>query len=138
MGYFLKFYVGSRVFALPVHEVDRIVPAVAVSPLNEPHPVVAGMVNVEGEGVPLYDLRRVYREPQVEMGLDHRFILITWKDKPVALWVDGVDDVVSLSEDPVELPGSERMASMVFDDDIFALSVVSSEEIMDLAERVAR
>lgn len=138
MGCFLKFYVGSRVLALPVHEVDRIVPAVAVSPLNEPHPVVAGVVNVEGEGVPLYDLRRVYREPQVEMGLDHRFILITWKDKSVALWVDGVDDVVSLSEDPVELPGSERMASMVFDDDIFALSVVSSEEIMDLAERVAR
>ncbi|EFC90793.1 CheW protein [Dethiosulfovibrio peptidovorans DSM 11002] len=138
MGCFLKFYVGARVLALPVHEVDRIVPAVAVSPLNEPHPVVAGMINVEGEGVPLYDLRRVYREPQVEMGLDHRFILITWKDKSVALWVDGVDDVVSLSEDPVELPGSERMASMVFDDDIFALSVVSSEEIMDLAERVAR
>jgi purine-binding chemotaxis protein CheW len=138
MGYFLRFYVGSRSFALPVHEVDRIVPAVAVSPLNEPHSVVAGMINVEGEGVPLYDLRRVYREPQVEMGLDHRFILITWKDKSVALWVDGVDDVVSLSEDPVELPGSDRMASIVFDDDIFALSVVSSEEIMDLAERVAR
>jgi len=138
MGYFLRFYVGSRSFALPVHEVDRIVPAVAVSPLNEPHSIVAGVINVEGEGVPLYDLRRVYREPQVEMGLDHRFILITWKDKSVALWVDGVDDVVSLSEDPVELPGSDRMASMVFDDDIFALSVVSSEEIMDLAERVAR
>ncbi|MEA3283604.1 MAG: chemotaxis protein CheW [Synergistota bacterium] len=138
MGYFLRFYVGSRSFALPVHEVDRIVPAVAVSPLNEPHSIVAGVINVEGEGVPLYDLRRVYREPQVEMGLDHRFILITWKDKSVALWVDGVDDVVSLSEDPVELPGSDRMASMVFDDDIFALSVVSSEEIMDLAERGAR
>lgn len=138
MGYFLRFYVGSRSFALPVHEVDRIVPAVAVSPLNEPHSIVAGVINVEGEGVPLYDLRRVYREPQVEMGLDHRFILITWKDKSVALWVDGVDDVVSLSEDPVELPGSDRMASIVFDDDIFALSVVSSEEIMDLAERVAR
>jgi purine-binding chemotaxis protein CheW len=138
MGYFLRFSVGSRSFALPVHEVDRIVPAVAVSPLNEPHSIVAGVINVEGEGVPLYDLRRVYREPQVEMGLDHRFILITWKDKSVALWVDGVDDVVSLSEDPVELPGSDRMASMVFDDDIFALSVVSSEEIMDLAERVAR
>lgn len=135
MDSYLIFYVGSRTMALPVREVDRIVPSVAMSPLNEPHPVVAGVIDVQGEGVLLYDLHRLYGEESVELDLHHRFILITWQDRPRALWTDGVKDVLQLSVEHVSLPGSENKASVVFQGDIAAISVTSSHEIMDMAER---
>ncbi|SMG35236.1 chemotaxis protein CheW [Dethiosulfovibrio salsuginis] len=135
MDSYLIFYVGSRTLALPVKEVDRIVPSVAMTPLNEPHPIVAGIIDVEGRGVLLYDLRPVYGEELSPLKLEHRFILITWQDRPRALWVDGIRDVTQLSTDPVNLPGSSKKASMVFQNDRTAISTTSSEEIMEMAER---
>ncbi len=135
MDSYLIFYVGSRTMALPVREVDRIVPSVAMSPLNEPHPVVAGVIDVQGEGVLLYDLHRLYGEESVDLDLHHRFILITWKDRARALWTDGVKDVLQLSVEHVNLPGSEKKVSVVFQEDRVPISVTSSCEIMDMVER---
>lgn len=129
---YLIFYVGSRTLALPVREVDRIVHSVALSPLNEPHPLVAGLINVEGEGVPLYNLRRLFGEDPVDLDLDHRYILFTWQDGQKALWVDGVGEVIKVSPNPIPLPGRGD-TSMIFRD--HSISITSSMEIMDMAER---
>nr|WP_321502388.1 chemotaxis protein CheW [uncultured Dethiosulfovibrio sp.] len=135
MDSYLIFYVGSRTLGLPVSEVDRIVPSVSMSPLNEPHPIVAGIIDIEGRGVLLYDLRPVYGEELSPLKLEHRFIMINWRDSPRALWVDGVRDVTQLSVEPVNLPGSSKKASIVFQGNRIAISITSSEEIMEMAER---
>lgn len=132
---YLIFYVGSRTLALPVKEVSRIVPSVAMFPLNEPHPVVPGVIDVHGETILLYDLHRLYNEDPVELDLHHRFILITWKEKTRALWTDGVKEVLQFSVDTIDLPGSSRKASVVFQGNRVTISITSSCEIMEMAER---
>ena len=62
--------VDGQTYALPLAVVDRILPMVQVTPLPGAPDVVAGVIDIQGEAVPVGSIRR-------RLGLTHRRVEIS-------------------------------------------------------------
>lgn len=115
---FLMFYLGPERYALEVDAVQSVVRAVEITPLPRAPDSVTGIINVRGQVVPVFNLRRRFRLPEREMQLDDHIILARTRRRGVALVVDAVGGVVEgAADDTVPahavLPGTEYVAGVV-------------------------
>lgn len=113
--YFI-FTAAGRRLALPLLQVERVVRAVEITPLPQPQPGFAGIINVHGEIVPVialhYWLQDMTRAPLTEVQetapsaeqpeiRDH-FVLVQHEAEVLALWAESMESVVSI-------PGADRV-----------------------------
>lgn len=129
---FLLFDVGCQRLALPVATVERVVAASEMIPLDEPHPLVRGLVNVGGEPFPVVDLRSSPGGLFPEIELSDRFILLRDGERPLALLVSSLTGVVDLDVDVVTLPGGEspRQVRVVLEEGETSFVLVPSLEVL--------
>lgn len=66
----LPFTVAGHRFALELEQVRRVLPALAITPLPGAPPVIRGVVNGQGQPLPVADLA----------------ILFGWSPQPLSLW----------------------------------------------------
>jgi purine-binding chemotaxis protein CheW len=85
-------------YALDLSAVDRIVRAVEITPLPKAPGIVLGVINVQGQVLPVLDIRRRFRLPAREMRTDDRLILARISKRQVVLLVDAVAGVRELTE----------------------------------------
>jgi purine-binding chemotaxis protein CheW len=103
---------GGQRYGLPVEDVRELLRAVTITPLQRAPAVVEGIVNVRGNVVPVFDVRRRFRQlAQPPAHTDH-LILAVVAGRPVALRVDRAFELVSLADSAVDrgevmLPGVE-------------------------------
>lgn len=123
------FSIGPRRFGLDLHAVERVTRAVFVTEVPDSPTGVMGVINVQGQILPVVDLRRLWGETREDEGiaLTDDFIIVRrtarTEDSPappthgqVALWVESVEGVVNYApEDWVTLdtvlegdPGAPR------------------------------
>jgi len=86
----LVFAVENQRYALEISSVQRVVPIVEITPLPGLPSIVAGVVNIQGEIVPIISLRRCCALPERGVKLSDRFIVLNLNKRRVALWVDDV------------------------------------------------
>jgi len=91
----LVFAVGGQRYALELSRVQRVVRMVEITPFSGLPSIVAGVVNIEGDVVPVISLRRCCALPERRGELSDRLIFVTLERRKVALWVD---DVVELQD----------------------------------------
>lgn len=84
---------GHR-FALRLGSVQRIVRAVAVTPLPGAPCVVLGVIDVEGTVVPVLDVRRRFRGAGREVRPSDQFLIAATSRRIVALVIDEAQDVI--------------------------------------------
>jgi purine-binding chemotaxis protein CheW len=89
----LVFDVGERPCALPLDAVERVVRAVAVTPLPAAPEAVRGVINVRGRVLPVYDLHKRFGLPTRAVGADDSMIIAAAAGRDVALVADGVRGV---------------------------------------------
>ncbi len=94
----------GRRYALDLRTIDRVVRAVAVTALPGAPSTVAGVIDVQGEVIPLFDLRRRFGLPARPLRLADQMVVARTAQRRVALWVDEVADIVSC-------PASEVLAA---------------------------
>jgi len=80
---------GSR-FALPLASVSRIVRAAGITPLPDAPDGVAGVLDVAGTIMAVYDLRKHLRLPRRPMRLDDQIIIARTPRRELALVIDHV------------------------------------------------
>jgi purine-binding chemotaxis protein CheW len=80
-------------YALDLSAVERVVHAVEITPLPKAPEIVLGVINVQGEVVPVVDVRNRFRLPEREINIDDRFIIARTSRRLVALLVDDVTGV---------------------------------------------
>jgi purine-binding chemotaxis protein CheW len=95
------FLLDEMRFALRTAEIQRVVRAVEITPLPGAPQSVAGVVNVEGKIVPVFDLRLRFGLPSRELRLSDHLVVAHTKRRPVGLMVDVPVEVVSCAERPV-------------------------------------
>lgn len=88
------FSVEGQRLALHLEAVDRVERAVEVTPLPGCPDVVLGVVNLKGQIVPVFNLRKRFHLPEREVDLRDQFIFARAKRQTVALVVDAVHSVV--------------------------------------------
>lgn len=108
----LVFVLDEPRYALDLSVVVRVVQAVEITLLPKSPPFVMGVINVQGQIVPVVDIRRRLNLPVRDLALTDQFILARTAHRLVALLVDGVEGVHELTESALVtaedlLPGTE-------------------------------
>jgi purine-binding chemotaxis protein CheW len=83
--------IDERQFALPISVVDRVVRAVEVAPLVGSAPVVLGVVNVQGQVMPVVSLRMRCGGTERPIELTDQLVLAHTAQRSVAVLVDSVE-----------------------------------------------
>ena len=112
------FELAGQKFALALSAVQLVVRAVAITPLPQAPASVAGIINYQGQIVPVFALRLRFRLPERELQLDDHIILARTARRRVALVVDAVGGVVECTADEIVPPesillGTEYVAGVV-------------------------
>jgi purine-binding chemotaxis protein CheW len=115
---FVVFTLDEGRFALPLEAVERIVRAVAVTTLPKAPTIVLGIINVQGEIIPVINLRWRNNLPARSLGPDDEFIiarhsLADASERAVALWVDAVEGVLECRSDEV-LPAAQLYSGVEY------------------------
>jgi purine-binding chemotaxis protein CheW len=99
-------------YALFLSAVERVLRAVEITPLPKAPESILGVINLQGQIVPVVDVRRPFRLPACEVGPSDRFIIARTSSRRVALAVNTVEGVRQLGEREIVtakriLPGAE-------------------------------
>lgn len=98
------FDVERQRYALPLHDVERVLPMVAVSPLPKAPAVAIGVINLHGKIIPVLDVRRRFGLPSRDYGLTAHLLVARTVRRIVALPVDEVLGVRNVATDTVTPP----------------------------------
>jgi purine-binding chemotaxis protein CheW len=95
------FALDEQRFALALDSVERALRVVEVTPLPSAPPIVLGIINVQGDVVPVYDLRRRFGLLKREINLTDQLMIATTSRQTVALVVDSVSGVLEITEEEI-------------------------------------
>jgi purine-binding chemotaxis protein CheW len=104
--------IGQRQFGLPLNVVERVLPMAAVVALPDTNQGMVGVLNVRGAIMPVIDPRPRLGAPTPDAHPEHRLVLVRGT-KPFLLWVDEVDEVVSLGPDHVTSVPAQQASPVV-------------------------
>lgn len=116
--YLVLFALDGQRYALHLSAVNRIINAVEITPLPKAPDIVLGVVNVQGQVIPVVDIRQRFRLPQREMQLGDHIIIAKTSKRAVALVVDSTEGVIEYPKQgaipPEEiLPGTEYIDGVI-------------------------
>src|SRR5688500_459222 len=86
------FAVGGSRYGLSLAAAERVIPIVEIAPLPGAPDVALGIINVHGELVPVFDVRRRFGVPPCDFGVEAKLLLARSARRRVAIAVDEVFD----------------------------------------------
>lgn len=145
VGRIVVFRLDDQLYALPIESVQEIQQIVELTPVPDSAPALVGMIDVRGRVVPAIDMRALVGLEVGPYALDTPMILCRTHGRLVALIVDEVDDVLSLSEGCMQAPSklyalADRMIGIarleiglivVLDPDRLVPDVALSDSVVD-------
>lgn len=134
----LVFTLDELAFALPLQTVVRVIHVVELRRLPKAPEIISGIINVEGEIVPVVDVRKRLGLESKETDPDDRLIIVHMGIRKVALHVDTVNDIKTLAPGLVEdskviLPFAEHIIGVAKVDDDLIL-IYDLEKFLSLSE----
>ena len=85
-------------YALYLSAVERVVRAVEIIPLPKTPDIVLGVINFQGEIIPVIDIRKRFHLASREIALEDQFIIARTSKRFVVIVVDSVDGVYDLEQ----------------------------------------
>lgn len=107
------FSLDEQQYALHLSAVERTVRVAEVTPLPKAPEIVLGVINVQGQIVPVVDVRKRFRLPQREIALSDRFIIAQTSKRRVAIVADSVRGVTERPEQEV-IAGEDILPRMEY------------------------
>ncbi|HJV33944.1 chemotaxis protein CheW [Geomonas sp.] len=108
-AHLLVFTLDRQRYALRLDRVQRVVRAAAVTPLPKAPEIVLGVLDLQGQVVPVINLRRRFSLPEREIRSDDQLVVARAGALTVALAVDGTESV--LEEGELELTSPEEIVA---------------------------
>ena len=106
------FRIGKETFGVPIELVHEIVRVPEVTAVPDSLEYVEGVINLRGRIVSVVDLRKRFREAQVQKEASNRILVTDLEGTMVGLIVDAASEVLKLPQGQIEVPPSN-----VFDDE---------------------
>jgi purine-binding chemotaxis protein CheW len=97
----VTFSLDDRKFALYVSAVQRIIRVVEVTALPKAPEIVVGIINMQGQVIPVFDIRIRFHLPVIEVRLNDQMIIASTTKRTVALIVDSVNDVIEIPAEKI-------------------------------------
>ena len=103
----LVFFLDNQRYALNLAVAERVFPAAEITPVPKAPDIVMGVINVQGQVVPVINTRKRFSLPEREINLSDQFIIAHTSRRAVALLADSVSGVVECS--PQDVIGAEEI-----------------------------
>lgn len=100
----VHFHLDDHKYALFLSAVLRIIRVVEITNLPKAPEIVAGIINLQGQVIPVFDIRMRFQLPAKEVQLSDQMIIAAAGKWTVALPVDSVDDVIEIPEEKIVAP----------------------------------
>lgn len=100
----LIFTLEGQRYALQLASVSRVVRAAAITPLPRAPEIVLGVLDLQGEVIPVINLRQRFRLPSREIRTSDLYLIARANALTVALVVDGVESVLEASAQAIIAP----------------------------------
>lgn len=84
------FRVGEERYAFPLALVTRVVQAVEISRLPDAPSMVVGVIDLQGEIIPVLSMRRRLNKPERPVGINDQFVIAKVGGRVAALVVDEI------------------------------------------------
>ena len=94
---YIIYSVDDQYYALPVDAVRQIIRSVQTSHLAEAPELLAGLINMGGEIIPVINLRKQFKLPQREISVSDRIIIVQTPTHTVSFMVDYIEGIVEFS-----------------------------------------
>lgn len=92
---------------------QRVVRAAAITPLPQAPEIVLGILDLQGQVIPVIDLRKRFRLPERELSCEDQFVVARSGALTLALVVDGTESVMEQTELPLIAP-DDILTGMAF------------------------
>jgi len=93
---FVLFKIDSHHFALDINSIDRISKLVEITPLPNAPTVVIGIINVQGDVMPVVDIRKRLKLPAKDFELSDHLIVGHTAKRSLALLVDDIGELIEI------------------------------------------
>jgi purine-binding chemotaxis protein CheW len=103
------FIIGEQRYALPLTTVQRVVRMVEVTPLPKAPEVVLGVIDVQGNVMPVISMRKRFGFDEPESSLSDQLIVADTGTRTVAIVVNSVIGVLERTTE--EVTGAESIVS---------------------------
>ncbi|HWP47219.1 MAG TPA: chemotaxis protein CheW [Candidatus Limnocylindrales bacterium] len=131
------FILDEQRYALDLSMVERVVRVVEVIPLPKTSEFILGVINLQGQIIPVVNVRKWLCLPEREVNLSDQLIIIHPSSQRIALMVDTVRGVIENPEQEVItteeiLPGMEYVKGMVKLEDGMAIILHNLDKLLSL------
>ena len=135
---FLSFRLGDEEYAIDILRVREIREHAAPTRIANAPAYVKGVINLRGSIVPILDLRARFGFEALAPGAAPVVIILSLEERPLGIVVDGVNDVVALSEEDIR-PAPEQLHSVIEQGFVQGLAPVDGRMliVVDLARLLA-
>ena len=145
---FVIFTINEQKFALPATAVSRIVRIVEITPIPNAPANIVGVINVQGEAVPVFNMRKLFGFPDRELKLTDQLIIARISGHTISFITDMVTGITNrldkkiITDDKV-FPGLEKIIEgLVFFEDgmilIYNLEKLFTLENMEMIDLVMK
>jgi purine-binding chemotaxis protein CheW len=91
------FTLDEQLYALPLPTVARVIHAVEIRHLPKAPEIISGIINIQGQIIPVADIRKRFGLAEREIELDDRMIIADTGKRKVALFVDAVTGIKDMA-----------------------------------------
>ncbi|MCC6502992.1 MAG: purine-binding chemotaxis protein CheW [Deltaproteobacteria bacterium] len=146
----VPFSVEGLRLALPLEKVERVIPACAVTPLPEAPAAVLGVIDLGGQVIPVFDLRRRFGLPEKELVPEDRMLIARSSKRTVAMVADEAGSVIEAGPATIAAPGEvlpnmphvrgvvKTAKGMIIIQDIDSFLSIEEEEVLESALKAKR
>jgi len=96
------FKIGGEDFALDIIRAKEVVMMRGITPIPEAAESVEGVLNLRGNLIPVFDLRKRLRAAQSNSKSDERIIVVELEGVTAGFIVDGASELIRVSEKDIE------------------------------------
>ena len=141
---YATFYCGKAVLGLDIQCVQEINRTTSITRVPLSPPCVRGVMNLRGEVVTMLDLRTLMGLPPAECTKNSRNLILKFDGEIFGLWVDGVADILAISEAEISAPPSNisiadsRMIRGVYQQEGNLVMLVNPAELLAVSLSMTR
>ncbi|MDT3701160.1 MAG: chemotaxis protein CheW [Thermincola sp.] len=103
---YVIFRLGVEDFGLEINKIKEIIVFRETTNVPGSGELIEGIINLRGQVIPIFNLRRKFALPIVEYSRNTRMVVVEISGHTVGIVVDGVSKVMVITEDVIEKPSS--------------------------------
>lgn len=94
----------DKIYALDVHTIERVIPAVEILILPKAPEIITGVINYQGTVIPVINMRKLFHLNEREIRFTDKIILVNALNQQIAVYADEIDGFIDFNEQDLIKP----------------------------------